>query len=175
MELIADQCQGPFASISRAQTMGEYGAGHHQPLHTPHSFSRLETTPSSPLSESRASNLENETTPGKIGPEKKALQQGGNSKMHSGDIFDKSSDSSSAAATTSVTSSVSPQVIPEGFDELPIELISLTDRYEHLYYLHQHLLKYEIYLLDSSSRSLPKFITLRLQLIGYRRFFKTFT
>lgn len=128
MELIADQCQGPFASISRVQTMGEYGAGHPQSPHTPHSFSRLESTPSSPLGQSRTSTSQNETTQGNMGPEIKAFQQGGKSQTHSGDIFDKGSDSSLATATTGATSSVSPQMIPEGFDELPIELVSLTDR-----------------------------------------------
>lgn len=136
MEFIADQRQGPFASISRAQTMAEYGPGHPQPLHTPHSFSRLESTPSSPLSQSRASTSQNETTPGKMGPEAKVFQQGGKSETRSSDIFDKGSDSSLAAATTGATSSVSPQMIPEGFDELPIELISLTDRYGFLQYSH---------------------------------------
>lgn len=128
MELIADQCQGPFASISRAQIMAEYGTGHPQPPHTPHSFSRLESTPSSPLGQRRTSTSQNETAQGNMGPERKAFQQGGKSQTHSGDIFDKGSDSSLATATTSVTSSVSPQMIPEGFDELPIELVSLTDR-----------------------------------------------
>lgn len=109
--------------------MGDYGAAHPHTLHTPHSFSRLESTPSSPLNRSRSSTLQNETTPGNIGPEMKAFRQGGNSKPNSGDIFDKGSDSSLAAATTGVNTSVSPQMIPEGFDELPIELISLTDRF----------------------------------------------
>lgn len=120
--------------------MGDYGAAHPHTLHTPHSFSRLESTPSSPLNRSRSSTLQNETTPGNIGPEMKAFRQGGNSKPNSGDIFDKGSDSSLAAATTGVNTSVSPQMIPEGFDELPIELISLTDRYEHLCGRYSHLL-----------------------------------
>lgn len=108
--------------------MGEYRAVHPQPLHTPHSFSRLESTPSSPIGRSRASTLQNETTPGTLGPEMKPFEQGGNNKTYSGDIFDKGSDSSLATAKKGATSSVSPQMVPEGFDDLPIELISLTDR-----------------------------------------------
>lgn len=135
MDLIANQCQGPFASISRAQTMGEYGPGHPQPLSTSHSFSRLESTPPTPLGQSVASTLRNETTPGSIGPAMDAFQRAGNSNTKSSDIFDKGSGRSSTAASTGATGSVSPKMIPEEFDELPIELISLTDRYEPLHCL----------------------------------------
>ena len=135
MDLITNQCQGPFASISRAQTMGEHGPSHPQPLSTSHSFSRLEPTPPTPLGQSVVSTLRNETTPGSIGPVMDAFQRAGNSNTKSSDIFDKGSGSSSTAASTSATGSVSPKMIPEEFDELPIELISLTDRYEPLYCL----------------------------------------
>lgn len=131
---MADQCQGPFASIS-PQTMGEYGAGHPQPLHTSHSFSRLESAPSSPLGQSRASTLQNVNTQSNMGPDMKDPQQGGKIKTISGDIFDKTADGSSVATTTETTMAISPQILPEGFDELPIELISLTDRYGNLYFL----------------------------------------
>ena len=45
------------------------------------------------------------------------------------DIFEKSSLISGAEGTVrDVSEIVSPQDVPEGFDELPIELISLIDR-----------------------------------------------
>ena len=112
--------------------MGEYGPGQTQPLSTSHSFSRLESTPPTPLGQSVASTLRNETTPGSIGPVMDAFQRAGNSYTKSSDLFDMGSGSSSTAASTGVTGSVSPKMIPEEFDELPIELISLTDRYEPL-------------------------------------------
>ncbi|MCJ1464160.1 hypothetical protein MMC07_002773 [Pseudocyphellaria aurata] len=73
--------------------------------------------------------MQNVNTSSNMGPEMKALEQGGKLKTNSGDIFDKSSDGSSVVTTTEPTISVSPQSLPEGFDELPIELISLTDRF----------------------------------------------
>lgn len=45
------------------------------------------------------------------------------------DIFEKSSLISGAEGTVRDVSEIeSPQTVPEGFDELPIELISLIDR-----------------------------------------------
>lgn len=104
------------------------------PLHSSLSFSRFE-----PEAESKApihrgigleKNVENESNlEGK--PETKAIQQGTYSKQDiKGDVFETQvSVENGRSPTRSGNTPISPMdEIPEGFDELPIELLSLTDR-----------------------------------------------
>lgn len=123
--------QGPFASLSRSQTMGEPGIGLSQPLHISQSFSRLESTRPTLLGRNRASTLQHGVITEQSRPDITAFSLGENGKTQPKDIFDKnSSDSSLTTSSTGAADAKSSQRIAEGSDELPIELISLTDRYE---------------------------------------------
>ena len=97
---------------------------------TPHksqSFTRLDPPRSSPSTRSRASTLQNGAIRAPLSsgisssPEETEPQQD--------DIFEKSSlVSGEEGSLRDVTEVDSPNEIPEDFDDLPIELISLADR-----------------------------------------------
>lgn len=99
--------------------------------HTPHkshSFTPLESPRSSPLSRSRASTLQNGIIAETMPSTASALDE--NRRLQQDDIFEKDNlVSSGQGAVQDVSELDSPQEIPEDFDELPIELISLIDRY----------------------------------------------
>ena len=94
-----------------------------------YSFTRLESPRSSPLSRSRASTLQNSTTNRPVHSELTASPVDENRRLDQDDIFENDHLVSSAQGRVQdVTELDSPQDLPEGFDELPIELISLIDR-----------------------------------------------
>ena len=101
---------------------------------TPHmskSFSRLDSPRSSPLSRSRASTLQNGATPELLTSEMTAspLSDNVNRGLQQDDIFEKNNlVSGDQGSIQDVNELESPHDVPEGFDELPIELISLIDR-----------------------------------------------
>ena len=99
---------------------------------TPHmsqSFTRLEPKQSSPHTRNRASTLQSNFVPRSDTPEMFALPLPEDSKIHETDIFEKDNMLNGAEGLmknenkTDVTEDV-----PKGFDDLPIELISLIDR-----------------------------------------------
>lgn len=120
--------------------MGEHGTGRLQSSHTIQSFPRLESPRSSPRSRSRASTLQSGIIPENMSPEIKAIRQGDTGELHSRDCRRRIGLNSGSAESTGISNPRSPQSVPEGFDELPIELVSLTDRYEHPPCYFQHLL-----------------------------------
>ena len=94
-------------------------------------FTRLDSPHASPVSRSRAGTLQNGTSPGSLDTETIALPLEGNAKMElqENDIFEKDNLVSGAQGSIQDVNELdSPQGIPDGFDELPIELISLIDR-----------------------------------------------
>ena len=94
-------------------------------------FTRLDSPHASPVSRSRASTLQNSTSPGSLDTETIALPVEGNAEkeLQENDIFEKDNLVSGAQGSIQDVNELdSPQGIPDGFDELPIELISLIDR-----------------------------------------------
>lgn len=93
------------------------------------SFTRLEPARLSPLVRSRASTLQNEIISENLPPEMMASPYGEDRKHPSSDIFEKSSlISGEEGSIKDVNELDSPHDVPEDFDDLPIELISLIDR-----------------------------------------------
>ena len=109
--------------MSYPSVIGANSPSRPQNLHMPNSFSRLTSSPSSPLARSRATTLQTVLGSDMTAPsldEKSRNQE---------DIFEKSSLISSAEGIVrDVRELESPKDVPEGFDDLPIELISLIDR-----------------------------------------------
>ena len=116
----ADWPRGPFASIARSKTLGEQGTASSQ------SFSRLESTRPTLLGRSRARTLQNGIIPENMVPEANPSSQSQNENIQPGDVFEKGSDS--ATSTRSFGCSESPVQIQDGFDELPQDVVSLTER-----------------------------------------------
>lgn len=115
--------------MSYAPVIGVNGSSRPQIPHMSKSFSRLASSPSSPLARSRASTLQTVSVAGNLGSEMTTPPLDENSRGKQEDIFEKSSLISSAEGTVRDVSEIEPlQEVPEGFDELPIELISLIDR-----------------------------------------------
>ena len=118
-----------LAFMSDAPVTGYNGPNRPQTPHMSSSFSRLISSPASINARSRASTLQTGSIPGKLGPEMTSSWSNENSKEKQEDIFEKSSLVSGAEGTFRDASEIeSPQDVPEGFDELPIELVSLIDR-----------------------------------------------
>lgn len=93
------------------------------------SFSRYEPPKSTTPTRSRASTLQNEALSNIGHPEKAesdALHPG--QSAHEGDVFEKRNSEDDKGVPKPVNSSPLVGGLPDGFDELPIELISLTDR-----------------------------------------------
>ena len=99
------------------------GSGRPPTPHMSKSFSRLTSSPSSPLARSRSNTLQT----GPIEMKTSALvEKYGETRE---DIFEKSSLISSAEGTIQDVSEMEILLdVPEGFDELPIELLSMIDR-----------------------------------------------
>ena len=115
-----------LASMSYAPVMGHNGSSRPQTPHMSNSFSRLISSPPSHHARSRATTFQTSSIAGKLGPDMTTSLSNEDSKEKQEDIFEKSSLVSGAEGTLSEIES--PQDVPEGFDELPIELISLIDR-----------------------------------------------
>ena len=119
--------------MSTIQAIGDHGSGPRpQTLQISKSFSRLEPSRSSPLARSRASTLQNGTISESLSPDTEGHLRSGNSPQQKTDVFEKANSSSGrdGAARDSEPLSPQDQEVPEGFDDLPIELISLIDRYK---------------------------------------------
>lgn len=115
--------------MSYGPVIGANGSSRPQTPHMSKSFSRLASSPSNPLARSRASTLQNISVAGSLGSEMTTSSWDEKSRGKQEDIFEKSSLISSAEGTVRDVNEIeSPQDIPEGFDELPIELLSLIDR-----------------------------------------------
>ena len=93
--------------------------------HNSKSFSRIEPTRSSPL-RSRANTLSHGVVPAQDNPLSPEAMGDVNSKLQHEDVFEKNSPN--GTSTVNSDQPLSPQEIPEGFDDLPIELVSLIDR-----------------------------------------------
>lgn len=128
-DLHADHFLDTFASMSYAPVLGANGSSRPQTPHMSKSFSRIASSPSSPLTRSRASTLQTVSVAGNVGSDMTTSPLDENNRGKQEDIFEKSSLISSAEGTVRDVSEIeSPRDVPEGFDELPIELISLIDR-----------------------------------------------
>ena len=92
--------------------------------HNSKSFSRIDPARTSPL-RSRASTLSHGVVPVQENPLAVEAMDDIVSKPQE-DIFEKGP---SRSNTANNDQPLSPQELPEGFDDLPIELISLIDRY----------------------------------------------
>ena len=116
--------------MSRAPVIGAIGLGRPQNPHMSQSFSRLESPSSSPLARSRANTVQAFSVSGNLGSNMTTSSLDGNREGgEEEDIFQKSSLISGSDGTVrDVREIESPQDTPEGFDELPIELVSLIDR-----------------------------------------------
>ena len=93
------------------------------------SFTRLDSPRSSPLTRSRASTIQNGAARASLTTAltSSPLEQ---PNLQEDDIFEKNSlISGEEGLLKDVTEMESPNDVPDGFDELPIELISLIDRY----------------------------------------------
>lgn len=101
--------------------MGEQGTSSSQ------SFSRLESTRPALLGRSRARTLQNGTIPENMVPEANPSSQSQNENAQPGDVFEKVSDNATLARD--VGCSESPVQIPDSFDELPQDVVSVTERY----------------------------------------------
>ena len=100
-------------------------------LYSSKSFSRFEPQPQEPRSRNRASTLQNGIISENLSPEKQNFSHGRDDDIPSqGDVFEKrnSSESPRKPRTSSLPSRATMEGLPEDFDELPIELMSLTDR-----------------------------------------------
>ena len=114
--------------MSNASVIRANGSSRPQTPHMSSSFSRLVSAPSSPLARSRASTLQTFSGAGNLGSEMTTSSSDDNMGEQE-DIFGKNSLISGAEGIVRDVSEVeSPQDIPDGFDELPIELISMIDR-----------------------------------------------
>ncbi|MDI1485973.1 MAG: hypothetical protein OHK93_004162 [Ramalina farinacea] len=106
-----------------ASTISKRPAG----LQASQSFTRLEPTSTSPLSRSRASTIPNRS----LGSPNKVNDAFAKEKptVHQDDIFEKSSLISGEEGSLKDVEEVDSTDVPEGFDELPVELLSLIDRF----------------------------------------------
>lgn len=72
--------------------------------------------------------MQNGTIPENMVPEANPSSQSQNEITQPGDVFEKGSDN--ATLTRGVGCSESPVLVPDGFDELPQDVLSVTERYE---------------------------------------------
>ena len=94
-------------------------------LQSSKSFTRYEPSKPEPRSRNRASSLRNGVVANIPDNDKSAavLEQ-----PQGGDVFEKRNSEENRRETKAIVASTAAEGLPEGFDELPIELISLTDR-----------------------------------------------
>ncbi|KAI9846756.1 MAG: hypothetical protein M1837_003605 [Sclerophora amabilis] len=119
-----------LVSLASSHSSADHSVRRPRALQSSKSFSRLEPAASSPLSRSRAAALEDSTTPEYSSPDRLQTSPDG---LHSGgsvDVFDrKDGDDDEGKENVTAEWMSGLKDLPEGFDELPIELISLTDRF----------------------------------------------
>lgn len=104
----------------------------HRNLHSSKSFSRFEPRRPDPTSRSRASTIQSGVIPEALSPEKPVSTSERDANLPAqGDVFEKRSSEENSRDTkiTSINPSRNKvERLPDDFDELPIELVSLTDR-----------------------------------------------
>lgn len=104
--------------------------GRSKTLQMSKSFTRLDPSRSSPLARSRASTLQGEHIPENVVSDITTSPLYMNGKVKQDDFFEKSNlVNGSQGLVNDVGEIEVPHHVPDGFDELPVELISLTDRY----------------------------------------------
>lgn len=89
----------------------------------------MEPSPTSPLARSRAGTLQDASRPAAINPKNTTSPRDEASTLQHGDIFEKDSASAPDGSSTVGAVTGEAQELSNGFDDLPIELVSLTDRY----------------------------------------------
>ena len=100
-------------------------------MQTAKSFSRFEPAPSSPLTRSRASTIQGGVIPQLHTPEIPRASTESRTDGQAKDVFDKSLSFEGGDGDVSPDLDRTPSrslSLPERFEELPIELMSLTDR-----------------------------------------------
>lgn len=112
------------------------GSRQSQASHNSKSFSRIEPKTSSPL-RSRASTLSYAVPHKPANADSTDMMAEVNTKLEE-DIFDKTEVETHNITNNAQT--LSPVDVPEGFDDLPIELVSLIDRYIYFRFLIRQLL-----------------------------------
>ena len=116
---------------STSQITGDRGSGPRpQALQISKSFSRLEPSRSSPLNRSRATTLQNGSIPEATSSDAEGQSYNGSNPQQKADLFEQATSNSGKHGSARDTDPLSPQdqEVPEGFDDLPIELVSLIDR-----------------------------------------------
>lgn len=101
------------------------------PLQSSKSFSRFEPPRSNPTSRNRATTLQTSPIPEVQSPEKRPHRSTHDGAVASQtDVFEKQSFDEDSGASRAAGSALDASIgsLPENFDELPIELISLSDR-----------------------------------------------
>lgn len=122
----AELVRDTFPPLSRSHTVGDNEMGSSKAVHTSNPFSRLE--PSHSI-RNRASTLQNETSSEFMVTKTVAPPKQNKGGAVSGSIFEGMSSNSNLDTTaTGLASSSMAPVVPEKFDELPIEILSLIDR-----------------------------------------------
>lgn len=102
-------------------------------LEVGNSFSRLEPAVTSPVSRNSASTVQGGTLSRGLAPESMDMDSNQYSaSFQEGIVGEKGSDGWFEASKADTAGEDPPKDVPDGFDELPIELISLTDRYEKI-------------------------------------------
>jgi hypothetical protein len=96
-------------------------------LHTSKSFSRLEPASQSPLSRSRASTIQGPSIPEIHYPQNASLSLESDEQEQKGDIFTTEDDEESVDGALDEADAPSIK-LPDTFEELPIEIRSLTER-----------------------------------------------
>ncbi|KAL8723724.1 MAG: hypothetical protein Q9225_000019 [Loekoesia sp. 1 TL-2023] len=89
----------------------------------------MEPSHASPLGRTRASTLQNGAIPESTSPEKIQPLRSEGANPQNGDIFEKDSASTLDGSGKIAAAKEELQGLPAGFDDLPIELVSLTDRF----------------------------------------------
>ena len=117
--------------MSTSQISGDHKTGPRpQTLHISKSFSRLEPSHPSPLARSRANTLQDGSTLATTAPDAEGQLYSEDSPLQKADVFEKAISGNGRDGSARDADLLSPQdqEVPEGFDELPIELLSLIDR-----------------------------------------------
>ena len=89
----------------------------------------MEPPPASPLARSRASTLQGGSRQDVTDSSDTKSSRDNASTIHHGDIFEEDSVGATNDSTATPASIDETKHLPKGFDDLPIELVSLTDRY----------------------------------------------
>ena len=128
---MADNHRAIFATMSTPHILNGHGLARPQTLHGTKSFSRMDSSQPKPLAKSRASTLQNGTRPDTRASERldtPAVED--SSQFQTGDIFEPESAHPSEGLGGDGSLADETKDLPEDFDDLPIELISMTDRYQ---------------------------------------------